>query len=174
MRLAAKVAAATFLLDQATKFAVVRGLDLFHRGEIDVVAPYLTFRMAWNRGVNFGLFADDAAFMRWVLIAIALGVSGWVWLWTARETAGKGDAARWHLVATGLLVGGALGNVVDRILYGAVADFLNMSCCGIENPYAFNVADVTIFAGAIGLILFSGKADAKDEKGTGKGSGKGK
>lgn len=174
MRLAAKVAAATFLLDQATKFAVVRGLDLFHRGEIDVVAPYLTFRMAWNRGVNFGLFADDAAFMRWVLIAIALGVSGWVWLWTARETAGKGDDARWHLVATGLLVGGALGNVVDRILYGAVADFLNMSCCGIENPYAFNVADVTIFAGAIGLILFSGKADAKDEKGTGKGSGKGK
>jgi signal peptidase II len=55
----------------------------------------------------------------------------------------------------GLLVGGALGNVVDRIAYGAVADFLNMSCCGIENPYAFNIADIAIFAGAIGLVIFS-------------------
>jgi signal peptidase II len=164
MRLAAKVAAATFLLDQVTKFAVVRGLDLMNRGEIDVVAPFLTFRMAWNRGVNFGLFADDSDIMRWVLIAVALGISGWVWVWTTRETAGKGDAARWHLVATGLLIGGALGNVVDRILYGAVADFLNMSCCGIENPYAFNVADVTIFAGAFGLILFTGKAPDKGRK----------
>jgi signal peptidase II len=45
--------------------------------------------------------------------------------------------------------------VIDRIAYGAVADFLNMSCCGIENPYAFNVADISIFAGAIGLILFT-------------------
>jgi hypothetical protein len=47
--------------------------------------------------------------------------------------------------------------VIDRILYGAVADFLNMSCCGIDNPYAFNVADIAIFAGAIGLVFFAGK-----------------
>ncbi|OYU17964.1 MAG: signal peptidase II [Rhodobacteraceae bacterium PARR1] len=165
MRLAAKVAAATFLLDQVTKFFVVRWLDLINRGEIDVVAPFLTFRMAWNRGVNFGLFANDADFMPWVLIAISLVISVWVWVWTARETAGQGRAARWHLISTGLLIGGALGNVVDRILYGAVADFLNMSCCGFENPYAFNVADVTIFAGAGGLILFSGTSDAKPRKG---------
>jgi signal peptidase II len=59
-------------------------------------------------------------------------------------------------VSAGVLIGGALGNVVDRVVYGAVADFLNMSCCGIENPYAFNVADVAIFAGAIGLVIFSG------------------
>ena len=56
-----------------------------------------------------------------------------------------------------MLIGGALGNVVDRVVYGAVADFLNMSCCGIENPFAFNVADVAIFVGAIGLVLFTGK-----------------
>ncbi|MBV1904257.1 MAG: signal peptidase II, partial [Marinosulfonomonas sp.] len=49
-----------------------------------------------------------------------------------------------------------LGNVADRLIYGAVADFLNMSCCGINNPYAFNVADIAVFAGAIGLILFAG------------------
>jgi signal peptidase II len=63
-----------------------------------------------------------------------------------------------------LLVGGAIGNVIDRIAYGAVADFLNMSCCGFENPYAFNVADIAIFAGAFGLVVFSGKP-------TGKGNG---
>jgi signal peptidase II len=64
-------------------------------------------------------------------------------------------------VSAGLLIGGALGNVVDRVLYGAVADFLNMSCCGIENPYTFNVADIAIFAGAIGLIFFTGNGDKK-------------
>ncbi len=164
MRLAAKVAAATFFLDQITKFFVVRWLDLMNRGEIDVVAPFLTFRMAWNQGVNFGLFANDAAFMPWVLIVVSVVIVGWVWVWTARETAGRGRAARWHLISTGLLIGGALGNVVDRILYGAVADFLNMSCCGIENPYAFNVADVAIFAGAFGLILFGGKTQGTSGK----------
>jgi len=70
------------------------------------------------------------------------------------------EPGRWTQISAGLLVGGALGNVIDRILYGAVADFLNMSCCGFENPYAFNVADIAIFAGAAGLVLFSG--DGKD------------
>ena len=63
-----------------------------------------------------------------------------------------------------MLIGGALGNVVDRIAYGAVADFLNMSCCGFENPYAFNVADIAIFSGAIGLVLFSKEDGAKPRK----------
>jgi signal peptidase II len=64
-------------------------------------------------------------------------------------------------------VGGALGNVVDRLAYGAVADFLNMSCCGIDNPYAFNVADIAIFFGAVGLILFaeSGRNGGKTRDG---------
>jgi signal peptidase II len=60
-------------------------------------------------------------------------------------------------IATGLLVGGAIGNVIDRIRFGAVADFLNMSCCGFTNPYAFNVADISIFVGAGLLILLSGR-----------------
>ena len=60
-------------------------------------------------------------------------------------------------VSLSWLIGGALGNVVDRLLYGYVLDFLNMSCCGINNPFVFNLADVFIFAGAIGLVLFEGK-----------------
>jgi signal peptidase II len=152
MRLTAAVALATFVIDQASKLAVVHGLNLIERGEIEVLPPFLVFRMAWNRGVNFGLFAHDADVMRWVLIAVALAISAWVWIWVHRE-----GGSRLTLVSAGLLVGGALGNVVDRVAYGAVADFLNMSCCGIENPYAFNVADISIFAGAIGLVLFTGK-----------------
>lgn len=156
MRIAAITAAVIFVLDQVSKYAIVQGMNLIERGAIDVWPPFLTFRMAWNRGINFGLFAHDAEFMRWVLIAVALVISAWVWIWIRREGAG-----RWAQISAGLLVGGALGNVIDRIVYGAVADFLNMSCCGIENPYAFNVADISIFAGAIGLILFTGG----DEKG---------
>jgi signal peptidase II len=74
-------------------------------------------------------------------------------IWWAR----RDRLAGWAAISAGLLVGGALGNVIDRFIYGAVADFLNMSCCGIENPFSFNVADVAVFAGAIGLVIFTNK-----------------
>jgi signal peptidase II len=85
------------------------------------------------------------------LIVIALVIVGVVLVWVWREPPGRVGK-----ISAGLLVGGALGNVVDRFIYGAVADFLNMSCCGIENPYAFNVADIAVFVGAIGLVIFAG------------------
>lgn len=152
MWVTALVAAVVFAVDQATKVWIVWHLNLAGNLSIDVLPPFVNLRMAWNQGMNFGLFANDAELMRWLLIVIALGVSVWVWLWIRHEA-----HSRRAQVAAGLLIGGALGNVVDRVLYGAVADFLNMSCCGIENPYAFNVADVAIFVGAIGLVLFSGQ-----------------
>ena len=155
MRTANTVAAIVFLVDQATKLAVVQGMNLVERGVIDVAPPFLVFRMAWNRGVNFGLFAGDSDLMRWVLVGLALAISAWVWAWIQRE-----GAAPRAQIAAGLLIGGALGNVVDRVAYGAVADFLNMSCCGIDNPYAFNVADISIFLGAVGLIFVTGRRDA--------------
>jgi signal peptidase II len=153
MWLVALVAVLVFAVDQASKVWIVWHLNLAGNLTMDVLPPWLNLRMAWNQGMTFGLFANDAEVTRWLLIAIALGVSLWVWLWIRREP----HSLRTQLSA-GLLIGGALGNVVDRVLYGAVADFLNMSCCGIENPFAFNVADVAIFAGAIGLVLFSGRA----------------
>lgn len=161
MRLVPLVGVTTFALDQASKLAVVFGLNLIERGEIDVLPPFLVFRMGWNYGVNFGLLSSDVAAMRWVLVGVALAISVWVWIWVRRE-----GARRWAQISAGLLIGGAFGNAVDRVAYGAVADFLNMSCCGIENPYTFNVADIAIFAGALGLVVFSGgktppKAPAK-------------
>jgi signal peptidase II len=138
-----------FIIDQATKWLIVHRLDLITRQTIDVLPPWLNLRMAWNRGINFGILSDFD--LRWVLIGIALAISALVVFWMRRD----GGSHPAH-VSAGLLIGGALGNVVDRILYGAVADFLNMSCCGIENPYAFNVADIAVFAGAFGLVLLGG------------------
>jgi signal peptidase II len=153
-------AAVIFTADQALKYLVVHALNLRERGEIDVFPPYLVFRMAWNRGINFGLFAGHSDALRWVLIGVALAISLWVVWWMRQER------DNWKaLVAGGFLVGGALGNVIDRIVLpeGAVADFLNMSCCGIENPYAFNIADIAIFIGAFGLVIFA-KGAGKDGK----------
>ncbi|MGP6087014.1 signal peptidase II [Antarctobacter jejuensis] len=153
MRLVFWVTLAIFVLDQLSKYLVVHVMGLGNKLFIDVFPPFLTFRMAWNYGVNFGLFAGDAAATRWILIAVALGIVLFVLVWMRRDPPGK-----LGLISAGFLIGGALGNVIDRIIYGAVADFLNMSCCGIDNPFAFNVADIAIFVGAIGLVLFpSGK-----------------
>lgn len=152
MRALTIAAIATLTLDQALKWLVVQQLNLIELGEIDVIPPLLNLRMAWNEGINFGLFSNSTDAMRWVLIAVALVISGYVMWWVRKERAG-----RWSMISAGLLVGGALGNVVDRLVYGAVADFLNMSCCGIENPYSFNVADIAVFAGALGLVVFMQK-----------------
>ncbi len=159
MRLVLVTAAITFVVDQLSKWLVVHVMGLAQRLSIDVLPPVLNFRMAWNRGVNFGLFADDAATARWTLIAVALGIVLFVAVWLRRDPPG-----RLGLISGGLLIGGALGNVIDRLLYGAVADFLNMSCCGLNNPFAFNVADIAIFAGAVGLVLFSGSAEQGKRK----------
>ncbi|QHQ35953.1 signal peptidase II [Algicella marina] len=144
-------AIAIFLVDRLTKLVVVEWLDLRSLADIEVVPPFLNFVMAWNRGVNFGIGASGSDLMRWGLIALAVVIcTGVIW-WFRR-------AEGWLVpVSAGMLVGGAIGNVWDRVQYGAVADFLNMSCCGIDNPYSFNVADVAIFVGALGLIFFTGK-----------------
>ena len=147
----------TFLADQMTKYIVVHYLNLKVVDRILVWPPFLEFRMAWNKGVNFGLFSGFD--MRWVLIAVAIGISLFVLIWLKRE-----GGNRLTFISAGLLVGGAIGNVIDRVLYGAVADFLNMSCCGFNNPYAFNVADITIFIGALGLVFFTGETKPKKAK----------
>ena len=151
MRRLAFVAAVILIVDQVSKYAVVHGLNLIEVGRIEVAPPFLNFVMAWNRGVNFGLGASGADWARWALIGVSLAISVAVVIWAARRD------ERWFSIGAGLVVGGALGNVIDRIQYGAVADFLNMSCCGIVNPFVFNVADIAIFAGAAVLILMSGE-----------------
>lgn len=148
------VALVVFLIDRATKIWVVVHLDLANRLHIPVADPWLNFAMAWNEGINFGLF-DFGAAGRWILIALALAICIGLLAWVRRGS--------WQqAIGAGLIVGGALGNVWDRIRWGAVADFINMSCCGISNPFAFNVADAAIFAGAALLLLWSRPQDGPD------------
>ncbi|MFP4274521.1 MAG: signal peptidase II [Paracoccaceae bacterium] len=151
MRLVIWAALAAFVLDQASKLIVIHGMGLRETGGIDVLPPLLRFRYGENRGINFGLFDGGSDAARWFLIGIALAICAAVLVWVWRER--MGALAR---ISAGLLVGGALANVLDRLVYGFVLDFLNMSCCGIVNPFVFNIADVAIFAGAIGLVAFTG------------------
>jgi signal peptidase II len=147
IRIVLIVAAVVLAADQLSKWWVVEVMGLEERLVIPVLPPFLTFRMAWNTGINFGLFGGGSDATRWVLIAITLAVSAALVWWVLR----RGSAAMaW---GAGLVLGGALGNAWDRLTRGAVADFLNTSCCGINNPFSFNVADIAIFAGAVWIAL---------------------
>jgi signal peptidase II len=148
MRILLLAALAAFAIDQGSKLLVVHHLDLRHLGAMEVLPPLLNFRMGWNTGINFGLFGGAPEATRWILVALAVGISAGL-AWWARSMADARARA-----AAGLVIGGALANALDRVIYGAVADFLNMSCCGVRNPYAFNLADVFIFAGAAGLVIW--------------------
>jgi signal peptidase II len=150
MRTVFWVAGIIFVLDQVTKYYVVHVLNLRQVLAIDVLPPFLNLRMAWNTGINFGILSGESDTTRWILIAVALVIAGAVLWWVHHEPSG-----RWQAIAAGFLVGGALGNVIDRLVYGAVADFLNMACCGFSNPYSFNVADISIFIGAFGMVVFT-------------------
>ncbi len=139
----ALVALAVLALDQLTKWWVVHGLDLANKLLIEVWPPFLVFQMAWNEGINFGIPLGG----KWFLIGMSVAISAGLVVWAMRRRTAA------FVLGTGILVGGALGNALDRVLYGAVADFLNMSCCGIVNPYAFNVADIAIFLGALIIAI---------------------
>lgn len=141
---------AAFFIDQISKYVVIHMMELSRIRSIDVLPPILNFRYGENRGINFGLFDDGSDVSRWLLIGLALIICIAIAVWVMRSV--MRPIAQ---VSAGLLVGGALGNVIDRTLYGYVLDFLNNSCCGINNPFVYNVADIFIFAGAIGLIFFT-------------------
>lgn len=141
---------AAFAIDQISKYVVIHMMELARIRSIDVLPPFVNFRYGENRGINFGLLGGGSEASRWILISLAVVICLAVVVW-----ARKNALTRVARISAGLLVGGAIANVVDRLIYGYVLDFLNMSCCGINNPFVFNIADVFIFAGALGLIFFT-------------------
>lgn len=139
------LAALVIALDQLSKHVILRVAELDERGRILVLDPLFNLTMVWNRGVSFGLFAADSLWQRLILVGFSLGISGFLAVWLTRVERPL------QAVAFGLIIGGALGNVVDRLAYGAVADFLDFS--GLYFPYVFNVADAAISIGVAGLLL---------------------
>ncbi len=147
LRIILPVAVVIFALDRLSKIWVVNWLDLPNRLALDVVPPFLNLRMAWNTGINFGIGGGGPDAMRWALIGLSIVISVALLWWVLRRN------QRTLALGAGAVIGGALGNAWDRVEYGAVADFLNMSCCGIDNPFSFNIADIAIFMGAIWIAF---------------------
>ncbi len=141
------VALITLVLDQATKLYTLFVFDLPVKEPAEI-APFVNLIVVWNRGISYGLFQQNSDLGRWALVVISILASIGLSVWIRRTSA--------KLLATslGLIVGGAIGNVIDRIAYGAVFDFIHVHV-GSFSWYVFNVADAAIVAGVAGLLYDS-------------------
>ena len=137
---------AVIVLDQLTKFWIA---GAFHYGESSSLLPFFSLVHAHNTGAAFSFLADEAGWQRFFFIGIALAASVLI-VYLLRKHA----AERWFCLALSLILGGALGNVIDRVRFGYVIDFLDFYYAGWHFP-AFNVADSAITVGAALLILDS-------------------
>jgi signal peptidase II len=141
------VAAVALIADQASKAWILYVYDIGAKG-VATVTPFFDLILVWNRGVSYGLLPQDSDLGRWALILFAFAAAFALMIWLARVTSPLAAAAM------GLVIGGAVGNAIDRILYGAVADFFSFHAYGYQ-WYIFNIADVAIVAGVIGLLYES-------------------
>jgi signal peptidase II len=137
--------------DQASKWWVLNGLDLPELRQV-VLLPVLNLTMVWNRGVTFGLLNGLGSWGHVLLAAIALAVVVALGFWLRRAE------SRLVAVAIGSIAGGAIGNVIDRVRFGAVVDFIHAHVAtpwGDYSWYVFNIADAAIVCGVLALILDS-------------------
>jgi signal peptidase II len=139
------LSAAVIALDQATKFLVTRFLELYERVE---VLPVLDFTLLHNTGAAFSLLAGASGWQRWFFIGLACVVSVMLVVWIWRTPRGE----KLLPLALALILGGALGNVIDRAVHGYVVDFIHAHWGASYFP-AFNIADSAITVGAVLLIL---------------------
>jgi signal peptidase II len=131
------------VLDQITKVAVLR---TFTPGEGSQLTSFFNLVLVYNRGAAFSFLADAGGWQKWFFLALALGISAWIIGMLKKHADDLLQA-----LALSLVLGGALGNVIDRVLYGAVVDFLDFHVAGWHWP-AFNVADSAITVGAVLLV----------------------
>lgn len=146
------LALTVIVLDQISKHLILGLLGTQAGSSLPVGEPF-SLTLVWNQGVSFGLFKADHDLVRWVLtgfsLIVAVLLAGW-----ART------AARWPMaLGLGLVMGGAIGNAVDRIRFGAVVDFLDFQRLGFF-PWVFNLADAAITVGVVFLLLDSTRKEA--------------
>ncbi|KUO64224.1 MAG: hypothetical protein APF80_17560 [Alphaproteobacteria bacterium BRH_c36] len=149
------VAACAFGIDQISKGIALATTSL--QAGIEVF-PFFNFVLVRNYGVSFGLFAGEAHWGALASIGIAMAIGLSIWMWRSQR--------KLQVIGIGLLIGGALGNVLDRFRHGAVIDFLGFRPVGSGWP-AFNLADVAIVCGAGLLIIESLRSESRPQSGLG-------
>jgi signal peptidase II len=152
------IAVAIVLLDQLTKYLIERAFSLH---EVMTITPFFNLVLVYNRGAAFSLLSDAGGWQRGFFIAIAVGACVWI-AWLLR----KHSTETLFCLGLSLILGGAIGNVIDRVLVGAVVDFLDVHAYGYHWP-AFNVADSAISCGAVLLVwdALRGKEPEKSASG---------
>ena len=145
------LALTVIVCDQALKYWVLEVFDLPERASAQVAGPFW-LTMVWNKGVSFGVLNIDADWTRWVLSAFSLGVAGAlaVWAWKVDRPV--------LALAVGLIIGGAVGNAIDRLRLGAVTDFIHVTWSWF--PWVFNLADSAINIG-VALLLWDALTTSK-------------
>jgi len=154
-RFGAIVAVLACLIDQASKLYLLHVVDLAVNGPIRV-GPFLHLVLTRNTGISYGLFQTSGALGAWVLLAVKIVAVILLWAWLARAS------DRLTALSLGLIIGGAIGNGIDRLAYGWVADFVYFHVTTADwrfSWYVFNLADVAIVAGVIGLLYESLRGD---------------
>jgi signal peptidase II len=136
--------AGILVADQVTKS--IAHASLFENPQIIEVTGFFNLVPVWNHGVSFGMFADGSEMTRWLLTGFAAIVSIALIIWMLR------GGSRFLVFSLALIIGGAIGNIIDRLWYGAVIDFVDLHVLGYHWP-AFNLADSVICMGVVMLII---------------------
>lgn len=144
----------TIILDQLSKLWV---LNSFVPGETVAVTPFFNLVLVFNPGAAFSFLADHAGWQRWFFSLIALGISGWI-VWQLRQI----KSWSWLALGLALIMGGALGNLVDRLWLGMVIDFLDFHVASWHWP-AFNVADSAVCVGAVLYVLCNARGNKESK-----------
>jgi signal peptidase II len=145
------VAVLTAAADQALKVWLLRGFDLAAHGPVRL-GPFIDLVLVWNPGISYGLFPQVGPLGQWALLGVKTIAVVLLWIWLSRAP------SRLTALALGLIIGGAVGNAIDRVAYGAVADFVLFhitTATWTFNWYVFNLADAGIVAGVVGLLYES-------------------
>ncbi len=138
-----------FIIDFLTKYFLLNFFNLENKGKV-FIAPFLDFVLVYNPGISYGLFASGGEIQRVILIVLSFLIIFYLIYWIRNSNS--------NFISFGicLIIGGALGNMVDRILYGKVIDFISLHVYDYY-WYVFNIADIAIVSGGISILIYSAK-----------------
>ncbi|WP_262691940.1 signal peptidase II [Kordiimonas aestuarii] len=149
------VAAILVVVDQLSKWWILEGLNLPEKGSVPLL-PFLSFSMVWNQNISMGIPLGESL-GKWGIVVLTVAISIWLVHWLMKTL------RRFEATSLALILGGAIGNLIDRLVHGAVVDFIHLHAWGY-NFYVFNVADSAITIGVLLLIIDGLRGDDKSPK----------